>query len=165
MRSAVIAALLSVTVGVRVSDDYLVDAPSVDEFMDAQADLNVLGEVSKDKMESIPDDMQVTYSQAVNLINKGKKNLQVSNENTEGQEERVSVRMNHRTNERSSEHESSRHQHKHREEAEADAEDEDEQNIQVKIRSAIKKKQNDLVQTKHTIKSKVSHRVNTEEQE
>lgn len=89
MKSAVIAALLGITQGVRIKDDFLVETPTVAEFMDYQADLNVLSNVKKDIMEDIPDNMQVTYPQAMKFLHQGQQNKE-----EEGQ--RSSVRVNHR---------------------------------------------------------------------
>ena len=71
MKSAVVAALLGITQGIRVTDDFLVDASSVADYMDYQADMNVLGTVKQDMMEEIPDNMQVTYPQAMKFLKQG----------------------------------------------------------------------------------------------
>ena len=69
MRFALVAALLSVSQAVRIRDDFLVEASSVADYMDQQADMNVLGTVRNNMMEEIPDNMQVTYPQAMKYMN------------------------------------------------------------------------------------------------
>lgn len=66
MKHFVVAALLSVQTSecIKVKDDWLVETPSVGEFLDAQADMSVLGAVKSDMMAAIPKDHQITYTQA-----------------------------------------------------------------------------------------------------
>ena len=65
MRFTVVVALLSMTQAIRVRDDFLVEAPTVAEFLDTQGDVNVL---DNDKLAEIPDNLQVTYPQAMHYI-------------------------------------------------------------------------------------------------
>ena len=67
-------ALLGVSSGIKlkVGDDFLDATPSVAEFMDFQADLNTLGSVKNSALqEEIPDNMQVTYPDAIKYLSQG----------------------------------------------------------------------------------------------
>ena len=71
MKFAFVAALLSMTSAIKLKDDFLLDAGSVSELIGVQAEMNAIGSVSANKMEKVPDDLQVTYSQAMDALGRG----------------------------------------------------------------------------------------------
>ena len=143
MKYLVIAALLSIpsTEALAAQDDWLVETPSVGEFLDAQADMNVLGAERSDMMAAIPKDHQITYTQAKSTLG-NLKGRNVDNGSTYNQ---VSE------SERETQEELKKEREKVKE-VEAEL-------ARVKKSKLTQKSKTGLVQTKSKTKSKASHKV------